>query len=642
MQIVNKLTGLTQNASQTAQIVQTATGGPGPSANSNTTCVLQKTTIDGSTQVGKNGMPITVTLDAHQSISIKQDSLNGDNAVKNANAVTGACDTSALTQSQSLTSKASGPASITQKENAAASGPNLLLDIEQNQSSGFLGIANGQNTSAFSQTSTQAASAGTVAGPVSQTQSTAPGGGLQANVNQFSHGLSTSTATQTESQCEHATPTNATPATCDASTHAQIPPGYTLSQAQYGPVRCCSNQADNSGDMFTVTQTSTQSNDSGANQTNDVQADCTTSGTCTATQTTTVNGTTTTNAQTGSDVHTQTTCSGSDCTTTGGNPNFIPRTDVAEFGYGGMRGVGTGSIDIGAVNPATVTKALLYWNGPTNSTNPSANAAVSFADTSITGTNIGFASSNCWESAGFTNSQSYSADVTSLVKAGTGTYNLSNFHKPPGVEINGVALIVFYNDGDPSNDRNVVLWSGNDSNVGVFDPNTNSWPVDGWDETLTGVPYPGSGSASLDFVVSDGQTFDDDALVVNGTTLVAGPAIFQGETLGGTFSASGSLWDVKPFPIPSGVLSPGSNNLHLTTGEISDCLSLVVAMANVPASSGPIILSPAVALRQQAQAARVQSAPDRSAQSGSARPSAQGSGGLARTASLPLRPGRSG
>jgi hypothetical protein len=203
---------------------------------------------------------------------------------------------------------------------------------------------------------------------------------------------------------------------------------------------------------------------------------------------------------------------------------------------------------------------------------------VTFAGTPITGTNIGSASDNNW---GFNNSQAYRADVTSLV-TGNATYSLSNFRKagPPIVDINGVALIVFYDDGTPSNDRNVVAWNGNDSNVAFgTDPAL-------WDETISGVPYPGSGAASLDLVVSDGQSFDDAAVSVNGTTVVADGPIFQGDSV--PPNAVNGLWDVKSFDITSLLTSP-SNNLHLTTSAPGDdALSLVVAIANVPASA-PVI-----------------------------------------------------
>jgi hypothetical protein len=254
-----------------------------------------------------------------------------------------------------------------------------------------------------------------------------------------------------------------------------------------------------------------------------------------------------------------------------------------------MRGVGTGTIDVSGVT-GPVTGALLYWNGPTNSTDPAANASVTFNGTPITGTNIGFASDNGW---GFQNSQSYRADVTSLV-SGDGTYSLANFRKPPDVEINGASLIVFSNDGDPSNDRNVVAWNGNDSNVTPL-----TYAPDGWDETLTNVPYPGSGSATLDLIVSDGQyVFDDDALLLNGTEIAGAGNIFGGQsTPENPDSTGGSLWDVEPFDI-TGLLSSGSNSLHLTTGVNEDYLSLVVAIANMPASAPPILLAPASGLQQ--------------------------------------------
>jgi hypothetical protein len=651
-----KGTGLTQTASYTASITQQATG----ASNRNTACVTQAVNIDGSTNAsGKKGSPVGVTLEAHQSVTIRQDSTGtGDHAGNFAQSgadATGACVGSAITQSQSLSSTVTGSGSITQNEDAAFSAcgdgvsgdyANLCLDIEQNQGIGH-GVASRPNNATFTQTSTQTAVANTPAGPVTQTQSSicANGpsdcvvpGGLVGTVNQDSTGISTANATQLETQCEDA----ATSALSACHTVPPAPPGtdadfngsYTLTQNQYGPVGVgklrnhplhrrrqlfghlkglppgtSSQTGGNSGDMFTITQTSTQDNDQGSNgstsnQQNFGQADCSTSGTCTATQTTTVDGTPTTNTQSGQDVNTQTTCSGSTCTSTGPSLTFLPNglsvsnTDVREFGYGGMRSSGTGSITVSGIT-APVFRAFLFWNGPTNSTDPNSNASVKFNGTPITGTNIGTASDNNW---GFLNGQSYRADVTGLV-TGDGTYTLSNFIKentagacsatsPPGpdcvADINGAALIIFYNDGNASDDRDVVLWNGNDSNVTTGPP----YNTDGWDETLTSVPYPGSGSASLDLVVSDGQNvFDDDALVVNETTIAPSGPIFGGDSTPANSTQSqvdnGSLWDIKSFDITS-LLSPGDNSLHITTGVNADYLSLVVAIANVPASA-PVI-----------------------------------------------------
>jgi hypothetical protein len=609
-----KATGLTQTASVTAQINQTATG----DHKGNTACVYQNVDLTGST-VAKRGTPVTVTLNAHQSVSIAQDSSTGSNVVKNAvpSGTSWDCgdDIDPLTQSQKLSSTANGTSKITQNENAASNGPNVLLNIEQNKNTTG---ASGANTARFSQTSDLSATATTQAGPVEQTQSSS-GGGLDASVQQVSSGESHSFPTQEETQ----------------TAHAQT--GGTVTQNQYGPVGCCSNQEGNPNNTMVVEQSSTQNNDdTGLGvKTNNVHADCSTSGSCTATQTTSVNGSTTTNTTAGQEVHAQTNCTGSACTPSGfftesGNQLSTTNTNIAEFGFGGMRGDGTGSITVSGVS-GTVTKAVLYWNGPTNSTDRNANATVNFAGTSVTGVNAGFASSNCW---GFANSQSYRADVTPLV-TGDGTYSLSNFRKSADVEINGVSLIVFYNDGDTANDRNIVLWSDNDSNIASsFDP-------EGWDETITGVPYPGSGNASLDFVVSDGQAATDDALVLNGSTLVPTGGIFEGDsTPAGEFDANGKLWDVKSFDMTSFLLA-GSNDLHLTTGLAGDCLSLVVMVANVPASA-PIITAPGGGLQQQQSGAQVQATPAPALQSAPALPSAQRSGTHAQTAPSPLPGARTG
>lgn len=603
------VSGLTQAALLGADIRQRATG----ASNSNKACVLQ--TVNGTASTNAGGSAVTVTMEGHQAVKVVQDSAHGGNTVQNASAASGgSCVAGRLNQTQTLTSNVKGTGSITQRQNALNLGANVWLDIEQNQSSGFFGTSTGSNIATFNQTNTLTAVASTPTGPVKQTQSSV-NGGILAKVNQDSRDLSTADALQTETQCADAL--TAGPLTCATAT--QDPPGYPLTQTQFGPVRKGggdSIQTGNPGDTFTVVQSSTQDNDTGSNQTNVVQADCTTSGNCTAAQTAKINGQTTTNTQSGPDLDTTTNCTGSDCNTTCNGVECIPpptftedgsqltaqNVDVKEFGAGGMRGDGTGSIAVSGVT-GTVRRALLYWNGPTNSEDPDANAAVSFAGTAVTGTNIGIASDNCW---GYVNSHSYRADVTALV-GGDGAYSLADFVKRDVsnnvvADINGVALVVFYTDTTQSDDRNVVLWSGNDSNVAFgADPA-------GWDETLTGVPYSG-GSASLDFVVADGQSFEDGALVVNGTTIAPAGSVFDGDTgpnySGNGAGVTGSLWDVKSFDISS---VPSSNNLHVTSDASSDCLSLVVAAANVPASAPVPLLAAAAATPQHATAAQQRAA----------------------------------
>jgi hypothetical protein len=320
-----KTTGLTQDASQIAQIVQQNTGGPSVD-NNNEACVTEFTKIDTAT-VAPRGMPVVATLDAHQTLAISQDSLYGNNnASEAANSSSGgSCGPVVLNnqtytkiaQVQTIKQTATGSARVEQDENTHNQGANLSLDIEQNQTGGFKGNAQGQNSAIFNQTNSLTAIANTPAGPVSQTQSTV-NGGILAQLNQDSRGVSTANATQTETQCEDA----ATGGLTACSTTTPDTPPLPLTQVQYGPVKKApgdSRQTGNADDTITVTQNSQQNTDAGSTQTNVMQGGFHTDGNSggTVTQNTSIDGTTNPpNTQSGQDVSTQTTCSGSTCTST--------------------------------------------------------------------------------------------------------------------------------------------------------------------------------------------------------------------------------------------------------------------------------------------------------------------------------------
>ncbi len=255
-------------------------------------------------------------------------------------------------------------------------------------------------------------------------------------------------------------------------------------------------------------------------------------------------------------------------------------TDFKSFGYGGMRGLGTGSIDLTGTGTGTVTEAYLFWHGPSNApltAASTANANVTFNGTAITGTFLGISSDNCW---GFQNSIAYRADVTGLV-TGDGTYSLDNFVKPNGIDVNGVSLIVFYDDGNTANNRDVVMFNGNDSNI------NNVYDADGWNITLAGIDYT-AGSASAQFHVSDGQQFPDAAVIGNGQTIAPAGGVFDGSTVpAGTGGAgNGSLWDIRDFSVTS-LLNPGLNNLNISSSVNSDCLSCVLIAIDLPAGAAP-------------------------------------------------------
>src|SRR5437764_10671966 len=259
---------------------------------------------------------------------------------------------------QPLSCTATGSGRITQNENAARNGANVLLEIKQNEDAGFKGSASGTNNATFSQSNTLSAVANTPAGPVSQTQSSSglldPPGGVVATVNQDSSGQKTAKATQIENQCEDASSTSLL-ASCPATEHTNMGPS-SLTQTQWGPQKggygpSLQTGGDSGSDTFTIDQTANQDKDqgSGGTQNNLVLADCQTPGTCTANQHGTVDGVPYQNTQSGQDVSTSTNCTGSTCTTTCNNASCTTftqsgaqltatDTEIKEFGYGGMRG----------------------------------------------------------------------------------------------------------------------------------------------------------------------------------------------------------------------------------------------------------------------------------------------------------------
>jgi hypothetical protein len=273
----------------------------------------------------------------------------------------------------------------------------------------------------------------------------------------------------------------------------------------------------------------------------------------------------------------------------------VSNTDFAMFGYGGMSAVGNpgtdgaGTITVSGIS-GTVTRALLLWHGPTNSTSDAVNAAVDFNGTPISGSNIGNSDNNCWTN--FANSRAYLADVSGLV-GGNGAYTLSGFVKGtwpgPAADVNGVSLLVFYNDGSAANNRDVVVFAGNDSNQ------ASGFDLPGWNVTLGGVRYV-SGTAALRLIVSDGQSFTDpEPVLVNGTVVLAPSQIFDGVTLPAygpsAATLNGGLWDHKSADITS-FLGPTASTLALTSAAINpaiaDCLSLVGAVFDLPAGAAPL------------------------------------------------------
>ncbi len=253
---------------------------------------------------------------------------------------------------------------------------------------------------------------------------------------------------------------------------------------------------------------------------------------------------------------------------------LVGTTDFGLFGISGLRGTGAGTVTVSGVT-GTVTRAILVWHGVSTSA-AAISRNVTVGTTSVAGTNIGLSDNNCWGQA---SSQAFQADVTSLV-TGNGTYNLSAMTTSGTFDANGASLLVFYNDGNSTNNRDIAVFWGNDSNVAnAFDPA-------GWAATLSGINYS-SGAANLSLIVSDGQTFPEGGTATINSTPFTIPE-FAGNTLPvapGSSVTTGGLWDHYTNSVAS-YLTPGPNTLNfqasLTGG---DCLSLIGAVFDLPAGT---------------------------------------------------------
>jgi hypothetical protein len=180
----------------------------------------------------------------------------------------------------------------------------------------------------------------------------------------------------------------------------------------------------------------------------------------------------------------------------------VNNTDITTAGVGGMRDVGNADLSLGGIpTAAVVSHAYLYWNGPTTGY---ANDKVRVNGVSVTGTMIGVSADNCW---GYSETHTYRADVTEIVRVKrNGIYDLDNFGRGD-VNTNGASLVVLFDDRDPSNDRNVWIFDGNDSTE------NSSHDAGDWNAVLPNITGTSS-DATLELHVGDGQIYPDGELVV--------------------------------------------------------------------------------------------------------------------------------
>lgn len=276
--------------------------------------------------------------------------------------------------------------------------------------------------------------------------------------------------------------------------------------------------------------------------------------------------------------------------------------DWCSAGISGTGG-GSGTIGLNCVT-GTVQKAFLYWHGIDNSGSAAVydNATVNINGNPVTGTSLGDATTNCWGSG---SSRAFEADVTALV-SGNGNYAITGLSALSGHNSNGVSLVVVFDDGDNTNNRDLVFYTGNDSNVASGFPGED----DGWHASLSGINY-GGGPVAAQVHLADGQAFGLPAglgdgnlefSTINGTSLVVDSStLYDGNSLptaGTSRAPNGELWDSHTFDITtafggiSGLVTLNIDGLGLTnplpgSSATNDCLSLVVMLLDLEPFSAP-------------------------------------------------------
>lgn len=294
------------------------------------------------------------------------------------------------------------------------------------------------------------------------------------------------------------------------------------------------------------------------------------------------------------------------------------RIDVAMAGVGGIgapesAGGGEGELVLEGVS-GEVELALLYWHGAdldyaaqgyTGGDSDYDEAGIEFNGVPITGERIGhLGHNNNWGTGNLMSAAAFRADVTALVQ-GPGTYTLAGLADGAGHSANGASLIVYFDDGNPSNDRRIEHFDGMESN---FEPDR---PYEGWRLGLP-IDYRG-GRVEVWMHVADGQSSQTDGTVrfdvwpgllpgerndlffdsphVDGIALWAGESVPQ---MGYPRPTSGhGLWDIRRFELNPLFELPQPHHARLTYDGGSDALTLVVLQRVQDADGQPTALVPA-------------------------------------------------
>jgi hypothetical protein len=280
----------------------------------------------------------------------------------------------------------------------------------------------------------------------------------------------------------------------------------------------------------------------------------------------------------------------------------VAGTDWVSAGVGGIGSAkthgGKGTITIKGIK-GKVTGAWLSWNGIgplVNGTYTGSydNPSIRVNGHRVTGVSQGESGSNCWGSGA--TSRTFLANVTRIVKpVGNGQYHLTGLGTHG--DANGANLVVTYKDHNASNNQDLYLYYGNDTDASGYPGEDNVW-----NDPLTQIDYQG-GPAKLQLAVADGQDFgnpDDSPVTVTGPAapltfddIQANHWLWDGTTVrnahhsraGSTAGAGGgSLYDLETFDVTSVFTPSAVQTVTITAPLNNDCHSLTMAALSVKAT----------------------------------------------------------
>ncbi|MBA8889621.1 hypothetical protein FHW12_003867 [Dokdonella fugitiva] len=291
------------------------------------------------------------------------------------------------------------------------------------------------------------------------------------------------------------------------------------------------------------------------------------------------------------------------------------RTDLAIAAAGGIgapgaQGGGAGTLELDGVD-GEVTLALLYWNGIdidypeaglTGGDGDYDQPDIRFDGVDVSGSRVAAGGSNdCWPNDAATlppSASTWRADVTDRVRLrGDGTYAFSGLSAKPGHSANGISLIVYFDDGNASDDLRVVHYDGLQSNRDQMAFATEFDYAGGAVEAiLHASDGQGSlGDSSLLWTTLPGQTSGSASTLRYGT-LYDGLALWPGSTVPHMGHQRGArpdtLWDIRRMPLTAMLGPPRRYASSFEYSSAQDCVSLHVVQVVRAADPLPAMLDP--------------------------------------------------